>query len=376
MSRERGRTLIMVPAWNGQETLAELDRQAVAGARPRVDYVELARVLDADVLDMPYMTHRAGRLARAVARWAGIVPAQIVEAFLRQGRYAHILARADRLGLPLALMFKLSAGRRDTVLVSAWLSRRKKAIFLSHFKVASHLSAIINYSSVQMELARTRLGVAPEKLYNCLQPVDERFWRPQDAPSREHILAVGSEARDYPTLARALDGLDVTAVLAVGSAVLRPSGDVDVLFGPMVRDAAHAMSSDRIRLRQQAAPRELRALYAAAWFVVVPLHEVDFDAGVTVIVEAMAMGRAVIATRTRGQVDVIRDGENGLYVPPGDPDALRAAIVRLLADPAEAERMGRAGRALVESQHTLDRWVTDVADVVAGRSGKRRQPAI
>jgi glycosyltransferase involved in cell wall biosynthesis len=325
---------------------------------------------------MQYMAEQASGLARAVARCVGLVPAQVIEAFLRQRRYAHIVARADRLGLPLALLFKLSGGRRDTVLVSVWLSRRKKAIFLSHLKVHTHLRAIVNYGSVQMDIARNHLGVPPAKLYHCRQPVDERFWRPTDEPVRDYILAVGSEARDYPTLVRAIDGLDVDAVVAVGSPVLRPSGDAGALFGPLVRQAANAGPADRITLRQQVGPRELRQLYAHARFIVIPLHDVDFDAGVTAITEAMAMGKAVIVSRSRGQVDVVVDGENGLYVPPGDADALRAAVRRLLDDPAEAERMGRVGRMLVEARHTLDGWVADVASVATGGARSRQQPTI
>jgi glycosyltransferase involved in cell wall biosynthesis len=365
----------MVPAWAGQATPAELDRQAAADLRPRSDYVELARALDADIMDRHYVTARATALSRAVARTIGVVPAQIIEAYLRRDRYAHIVARADRFGLPLALLFKVSGGRRDLVLISVWLSRPKKAVFLSRFKVHSHLSAIINYGSVQAELAKTRFGVPPEKVHTCLQPVDERFWRPLDEPVRGGVLAVGWEARDFRTLVRAVDGLDLPVDIAVGSAVLGPSGDAGALFGPMVRDTARAGSAARIEVHQLLPPTELRRMYARARFVVVPLHDVEFDAGVTTITEAMAMGKAVVATRTRGQVDIIRDGENGLYVPPGDVEALRAAIRRLSDDPDEAQRMGAAGRALVESHHTLDRWVTDVADVVAGRPGRRHQPA-
>ena len=69
--------------------------------------------------------------------------------------------------------------------------------------------------------------------------------------------------------------------------------------------------------------RELRDLYAQSAFVVVPLYENDFQAGVTTMLEAMAMGKAVIATRTTGQTDVIIDGENGLTVAPGDVDGWR-----------------------------------------------------
>jgi glycosyltransferase involved in cell wall biosynthesis len=110
-------------------------------------------------------------------------------------------------------------------------------------------------------------------------------------------------------------------------------------------------------------PRELRGLYSASLFVVVPLQDMDYDAGVTALAEAMSMGKAVIVTRTRGQVDLI--GVQGIYVPPRDPRALRAAIERLVADPAEAERMGRAGRRLVEERHTLSGYVAQLASIVS-----------
>jgi glycosyltransferase involved in cell wall biosynthesis len=354
----------MVPAWRGQETFADLRRRAEAGTRPRSDYVELAAALDANIMDMQYMTERATTLARLVARWFGTAPAQVVEAVLRQRRYDCILARADRLGLPLALLFKLTGGRRNTVLVSAWLSRPKKAIFLSRLKVHTHLAAIVNYSSAQRDFAAAQLEVPAEKLHLCLQPVDERFWRPHPGPPEDGIVSVGSEARDYPTLVRAIEGLDITADIAVGGAVLRASGDADALFGPIVREATKFGPPSRIQVHQQLDAMELRRLYQRARFVVVPLHDVDFDAGVTTIAEAMAMSKAVVVTRTRGQVDLVRDGENGLYVPPRDPAALRAAIRHLLDNPGEADRMGRAGRAMAESRLTLDRWVRDVAAIV------------
>src|SRR4029079_2076138 len=67
----------------------------------------------------------------------------------------------------------------------------------------------------------------------------------------------------------------------------------------------------------------LRQLYADSAFVVVPLEVTDFQAGITPILEAMSMGKAVICTRTPGQTDTIVDGETGIYVEPGDPGALR-----------------------------------------------------
>jgi glycosyltransferase involved in cell wall biosynthesis len=75
------------------------------------------------------------------------------------------------------------------------------------------------------------------------------------------------------------------------------------------------------------------------------------------IIEAMAMARPVVVTRTTGQVDVVVDGKHGLYVPPADAYALRSAIGHILEHPEEARQMGRAGRALIEERHTLDAHV-------------------
>ena len=88
-----------------------------------------------------------------------------------------------------------------------------------------------------------------------------------------------------------------------------------------------------------------------------PLLENDFQAGVTALLEAMAMEKAIICSQTTGQTDVIVDGKNGLYVPPGNPAAMRDAIQHLLAHPEEAEQMGQNGRKLIEEEMSLDWYV-------------------
>ena len=61
-------------------------------------------------------------------------------------------------------------------------------------------------------------------------------------------------------------------------------------------------------------------------FVVVPLSDLTRSRGQVVILEAMAIGKPVIATETIGTVDYVESGENGLLVPPGDAEALAAAM--------------------------------------------------
>jgi len=71
------------------------------------------------------------------------------------------------------------------------------------------------------------------------------------------------------------------------------------------------------------------------------------------VLEAMATGLPIVATRISGNEDLVEDGRNGLLVPPGDAAALAQAIVRLLADPVAARRMGERSRAIVSEQYGL-----------------------
>ena len=65
-----------------------------------------------------------------------------------------------------------------------------------------------------------------------------------------------------------------------------------------------------------------------------------------VLVEAMAAGRPIVASNTGGIPDLVRDGENGILVPPGDSTALADGILRLIRHPRQAHRMGRTGQRL------------------------------
>lgn len=361
---------LIVRGWEGQPSVSELKAEAASGERPRTPYVELAKALDADVIDMEFLTRRGRMISRVVARGAGVVEGQVLETFFRRRRYRNIVAFADRIGLELALLLKLARSRRDLVLISNWLTGASKRVFFERAHVQSHLNTIVGYGSVQLALAAERYGFEPDQLHVVLQSVDELFWQPMGGDVDDLICSVGWESRDYSTLIAATRNLDVRIKLAVGSLILSSDHKHErarTFRSVMPPDALPANVGYEFDLP----PIALRALYARSRFVVMPLADVDFDAGVTSITEAMAMGKAVIATKTRGQVDVLREGVEGLYVPPRDPGALREAIEYLLAHPAEAERMGEAGRAAVLERHRLDDWTQTIARIVDERSSGR-----
>ncbi|HKQ33642.1 MAG TPA: glycosyltransferase, partial [Thermodesulfobacteriota bacterium] len=81
------------------------------------------------------------------------------------------------------------------------------------------------------------------------------------------------------------------------------------------------------------------------------------------VMEAMAAGKPVIASDIGGVNELIRDGETGYLVPPGDTHALARSINTLISDPALARRMALAGKTLVEKEFSADSMVAGVTDI-------------
>jgi glycosyltransferase involved in cell wall biosynthesis len=81
------------------------------------------------------------------------------------------------------------------------------------------------------------------------------------------------------------------------------------------------------------------------------------------VLEAAAQGVPVVASAVGGVPELVDDGATGLLVPPGDPVALSGALTRLLSNPAEADRLGRAGWARVRSRHDPSAHVAALQEV-------------
>jgi glycosyltransferase involved in cell wall biosynthesis len=103
-------------------------------------------------------------------------------------------------------------------------------------------------------------------------------------------------------------------------------------------------------------PREeLEQLLAGAWVQAVPSRwEEPFG---LVAAEAMMRGTAVVASNSGGLSELVSEGLTGFRVPPGDPEALAQALVRVLSDRELAERMGAEGRAVALAELSEDRAV-------------------
>jgi glycosyltransferase involved in cell wall biosynthesis len=338
---------------------------------PRKDYHVLRRVLDADVID--HASIQRSRAARLIARVAGRAYAQAFLAFRARNNYAAILTDGEQVGIPLGLLLKVARHRIANVTIGHRITAAKKRPFFRWLRVHTHISRIALHARRQFELGVSELGIPADKMALVPYQVDTEFWRPQAVAEERLICSAGLEFRDYPTLARAVEGLDVRVVIGAASHWSKRRNSA--------KDTSAQSNVEVGRFDYLA----LRDLYARAAIVVVPLDDTDFQAGITTILEAMAMGKAVIVSHTQGQTDIVEDRRTvtrgaqsrqrpesflrrmadeagiqleptGFYVPPEDPGALQRAIAFLLQHPEERTRLGAAGRRTVETLTTVDQF--------------------
>lgn len=391
----KARILLVVGAVPNAKLWADI----AAGRSPGRDYDVLGAELGADSLN-PGDLKRSffGKLA---LRLLGSKITLALAACLRRNDYDTIYCDSEGIGLPLAMLMKLARtrpGRPRLVILAHYLSPFKKRIWF-RLGAGRQIDRLIVHASTQQAIAVDVLGMPEERVTRLPYFADTRFWnrgaldpsnsRPPSEPLN-YICSVGLEFRDYPTLVEAVRDLPVRVRIAAASEWSHHS--------PLTTHGRTLPENVHIRRYNSA---DLRRLYAGARFVVVPLVDVDNQAGITTLLEAMSMGKAVIVTRTRGQTDVVRGWQppnsrqvepvpgflnvpgiaetlgrlpTGYYVQPGDSEALRAAIQLLLANPDLTEELGRNARRVMEAYFSLEAFVRRFATVIRGEELPSEEP--
>lgn len=223
------------------------------------------------------------------------------------------------------------------------------------------IDRIMCCTSAHLQYLHNRDRVPLDRLVLLRESVDQQFFRP-DAPTaplpaeilsdEPYIYSSGLELRDYETLIEAVRNLPVQLVISAGSPWSHHTFARGVETLPPNVHVSSFSASQR------------RTLYRGAAFVVVPVLPTLQAAGITVLIEAWAMGKAVIASRTVGLMDYVIDGVNALSVPPSDPAALRERIRFLLDRPEVAEQLGQAGLQTVKREHETGQYVRQVRDTI------------
>lgn len=269
------------------------------------------------------------------------------------------LRDADVIVTPLATLLPLFARlrRRPRVvlvayhLVSAWdragdLRRRVQRASLAA------AAGILTSSEAARERLVARTGLPAHHVRTATLGVDAGWWQPSPLPGEGYVLAVGRDlARDYETLARAVEGTDTRCVVAAKEENLR---------GVRI--------PDNLEVRLNVGADEVRELYAGARCVVVPVRpESDprgtENSGTVALLEAMACERPVVVSERPYLRDYVSES-TAVTVPPADPAALRAGIERVLGDDATASSLAASARASVLASHTTRHFAERLAAAI------------
>jgi glycosyltransferase involved in cell wall biosynthesis len=265
---------------------------------------------------------------------------------LDPGRYDAVIKSLNgRLMLPLTYATSRLRGLPFVLWTGMWYHPQSRFHRLSlplTEAIYRDAGAIVAYGEhVRRFLLETR-GVAPEKVFVAGQAVEpERFVAVADAPADGPVALFVGQFKAYKGIAE---------LLAAWSALRDPAARLRIVGnGPLEPEIRAAAARDpRIQLvghvPQDDLPREL----AAARCLVLPsvTTSIDREPWGLVVNEAMHAGLPAVASDAVGAAagGLVRDGHNGLVVPEKDPDALSAALERLLGDEALARRLGAQAR--------------------------------
>lgn len=188
---------------------------------------------------------------------------------------------------------------------------------------------------------------------------DRRLLDMPPQPAQDFIIAAGRSYRDYETLARAVAGTGIRTLIVCGRrgpgiSSLPPEVEV-------ISELPFATLMDKI---------------ACARIVILPLTQQRISTGQTVLLQAMALGRPVITTRTAGTEDYIRDGEDGVLVAPRVPEELRDAIRRVWHDAELQRALGERARAAVSARFLPMHYATQVAGVLGCEPARAESRAV
>jgi glycosyltransferase involved in cell wall biosynthesis len=255
------------------------------------------------------------------------------------------------LGMSGRLTVPLIATRRQmprTMFLENWIASRIAARVVAVSTAVA--DALVRRGTPRRKVAVIPNGLVAERVDRIVSPDAVEEWRARIGwePGRR-TLGIVSRRKDQAVVLAALAevGTPVRLVLAgtgvdesLTEAAQRVPSRHAVVLLPFVSD--------------------VRPLYELLELVLLPSRMEGFSQA---LLEAMALGKPVIASAAAGNLDLVTDGTDGLLVSPTDPAAWAAAIERVLGDPALSSRLGRAGRRTARETYALDRTVERTAEL-------------
>ena len=284
------------------------------------------------------------------------------------------LVHRKRLGVPLVYEIRAfwedAAVEHGTYQARSWKYRLVHAAETLACRRADQVVALCQGIRGDL-LAR---GIRDDKVAVVPNGVDEVQFQPC-APDHELSRAWGLDGRKVIGFLGSFyryEGLDllvdafarVVAIHADCSLLLAGGGDMEKELKDRVRERG---LSEKVLLPGRIEPGRIPGVYALIDVLAFPRYASRLTNLVTPLkpLEAMAMGKAMVASDVGGHRELIRQNETGLLFPPGDVDALARCLQTLLSDPGRRADLGRHGLEWVRTHHTWAKTTSAYAESYA-----------
>jgi glycosyltransferase involved in cell wall biosynthesis len=292
--------------------------------------------------------------AAAVTRWAGSARPDVLHAHwaLPNGFIAALAARRHRIPLVVSI-----PGSDATVAAGNPVFRRMA-------RFAFDTAGLVTANSTALrDVAMSELGADPTKFDMIAYGVDPGAYRPDLAGTAELrrdlgippdafvVLAVGrmvyKKGFDRLLTALALLEKDGDTLLSSAHAVFVGQGDLWSEWQALGRNLGLGA---RLRWVGNVPSDRLGVYYNMADALAMPSVTKPADGLNVTVLDGMSCAKPVVGTAAAGNELAIRDGVNGYLLPEGDDAAFASALARLAADPGLRQRMGAAGRRIIETE--------------------------
>lgn len=274
-------------------------------------------------------------LEKIVALWRSYVLTGL-SAFFKIRDYDLVYAWHAVMGLVVAFLCRLLHVKRPKIVIAQLIIPKRPATLNQYLRetfiryALKRVETVIVYSTIEAEKFAERYGNGFTTF--TFLPLGIELSNHRPASDEHYIFSGGRSNRDYATLVKAVNGLNFKVKIAA------QRFNVSELTLP-----------ENVETYFDVYGENFNRLLAGATIVVIPLERADESSGQLVLLNAMAFGKPIIITKSRGVEDYIRDGQNVITIPRQNTFALRTELDGLLNSAEERRRLGTRAKESVKS---------------------------
>ena len=297
--------------------------------------------------------------------------ATVLASLRRANRADVVLSTVDTVGIPLMLLARAGRLRPPLVYVAIGLperlarlrSERMERLYASALGSCASVSAYSEFEANELRSWLDRHGFATRVEFVPFG-VDAESFRPVREPAAFDVVSVGADPhRDFALLVRVAARMPAVSFRIVTSA-----------------DHARRLGEtpENVVIETDLPFEEMRRKLGDARLVALPVRENSYSGATTVLLQAMALAKPVVVTRTQAIATGygLVDGENCRLVAPGDEAGFERALSGVLRDEFHARALGSSARATIEQELTWERYVDRIETLVRDAASAPRPSSL